>query len=83
MSIPDVGLVDLVARAVLRLLQDHHQAAAIRNMIRSIIFEELYVGQRDLHLPRASVVERDGVSYITIPSDDSNVDVEDEYAEEN
>ncbi|KAG2746069.1 hypothetical protein P692DRAFT_20820443 [Suillus brevipes Sb2] len=39
--------VDLVARAVLRLLQDHHQAAAIRDMIRSIIFEE-FPPQQDL-----------------------------------
>lgn len=73
MPIPDVGLVDLVARAVLRLLQDHHESAAIRNMIRSMVFEELYLGQRESDSPEIHVEERGGVSYITVPTDDLDV----------
>ncbi|KAG1846963.1 hypothetical protein C8R48DRAFT_677751 [Suillus tomentosus] len=68
--------VDLVARTVLRLLQDHDQSAEIRKMIHAIIFEELYVGQRVSGLPKVHVAERGGVSYITIPSDNLNVDAE-------
>lgn len=73
MPIPDVGLVDLVARAVLRLLQDHHESAAIRNIIRSMVFEELYLGQRESDSPEIHVEERGGVSYITVPTDDLDV----------